>query len=112
MKKYWELWVRYYNVEVETYEEEWISRPRVRPVSLPHINVNFPRKLREDNLIWTRFNIDGLVSQKKWEDIYLYADRKTIEKIDDFVPEWNRKAWLDKTSASWRIYNYTWSKKK
>jgi len=72
-----------------------ISRPRVRPVErLPRdVRVEFPRSLREDNPLGTRFRADVKVCQKHWSDgrskgpPYLRADTDTIVKANDYTPD-------------------------
>ena len=53
-------------VLLETFKEDRISRPRVRPLDVypDNIRVEFPRQLREDNPLGTRFRAVVKVSQK------------------------------------------------
>ncbi|MCX2478370.1 hypothetical protein OQY15_04665 [Pedobacter sp. MC2016-15] len=76
------------------------------------IRVEFPRSLREDNPIGTRFKADLKVSQKSNKSNgfpigppYLVVDVKTIKIVEDFVPEIRLKAVRLKT-ASYRVYMY------
>ena len=103
---YWELWTRHHNLVVETCEVKWTSRPRVRPVWLPDIKVNFPRKLRETYCIGTRFNINAKVTKKPWQAPFLYADKTSIELLEDFQPKIKRKAILKSENPEWKIYEY------
>jgi len=77
-------------VELETCVDENVSRPRVRPLKpFPtSIWVEFPRALRENNPIGTRFRSDVVVCQKHNNDgslrgpLYLRAITKTIVPIN------------------------------
>lgn len=82
-------------VLLETCIDKGISRPRVRPleVFLKDIRVEFPRKLREDNPLGTRFRALVKVSQKTDKatgaprgKIYLVAKPTTIELEADYSP--------------------------
>ena len=57
-------------VLLETFRDGYVSRPRVRPVDvLPGwLKVEFPRHLREENPIGTRFRADVHVRQKHHGD--------------------------------------------
>ena len=71
-------------VELETFVDQNMSRPRVRPLSpFPTaIKVEFPTALREENPIGTRFRSDVVVCQKHNKDgsirgpIYLRSIKK------------------------------------
>lgn len=56
----------YENVVLETCRDEKISRPRVRPIShfSSDLRVEFPRFLREEYPLGTRFRTTVLVCQK------------------------------------------------
>lgn len=79
-------------VLLETCREEdvGITRPRVRPVELlpQWLRVEFPRELRDENPIETRFRADVHVRQKHFSDgrpngkLYLRAENKSICKVD------------------------------
>ena len=53
-------------VLLETFKEARISRPRVRPVEMfaEDIRVEFPRSIREDNPLGTKFRALVKVAQK------------------------------------------------
>ena len=76
-------------VLLETFRDGYVSRPRVRPVDvLPGwLKVEFPRHLREENPIGTRFRADVHVRQKHHGDgtpngpLYLRAENHTIFRI-------------------------------
>ena len=82
-------------VLLETFKEEGISRPRVRPVEMfaDDIRVEFPRSLREDNPTGTKFRALIKVAQKTNKktgktvgDPYLVATDKTIDLVKDYSP--------------------------
>lgn len=82
-------------VLLETFKESRISRPRVRPVKMfaEDIRVEFPRSLREDNPIGTKFRALVKVAQKTNRksgsivgDPYLVATDKTIVLVNDYSP--------------------------
>ena len=83
-------------VLLETFKEATrISRPRVRPVEMfaDDIRVEFPRSLREDNPIGTRFRALVKVAQKTNKKTgkiigvpYLVATDKTIDLVKDYSP--------------------------
>lgn len=93
--------------------ERSISRPRVRPVDvLPNwLRVEFPRHLRDDNPIKTRFRADVHVRQKHNANgtpkgpLYLRADNHTIRKISDYTPNEFVRA-IRRNSISGRAYFY------
>ena len=99
---------------LETFRQASISRPRVRPISeLPQdISVEFPRDLRTNHPIGTRFRADVKVCQKHYSDgkpkgnKYLRADTNTIRLVSDFYPEDKLYAVLDPNSFSDRTYKY------
>jgi 5-methylcytosine-specific restriction endonuclease McrA len=99
-------------VLLETTIDDGISRPRVRPLEYfeKDIRVEFPRYLREENPIGTRFRADVKVCQKTNENgpvgkLYLRADKNTIEKIEEHQPI--RNLFPNKlNTASDRSYEY------
>ena len=101
-------------VELETFVEKNMSRPRVRPLSpFPaEIKVEFPTALRVENPIGTRFRADVVVCQKHNKDgslkgsKYLRSIKKTIVKVDDFTPQHMLMALRKSSSASGRVYEY------
>lgn len=108
---------RFQGVLLETFKpSKGISRPRVRPIELlpRELKVDFPRDLRVDNPIGTRFRADVKVCQKHNSDgsmkglPYLYADRNTICKDEYFRLNRIIKAILKPGSISDRAYEYVW----
>jgi len=101
-------------VELETCIGSKTSRPRVRPLSpFPtNINVKFPRALRVENPIGTRFRADVKVCQKHNKNgtpngqPYLDAKTKTIIKVESFTPEKMLMALQKPNSESGRAYEY------
>jgi hypothetical protein len=100
---------------LETCKDEGISRPRVRVLweQIPNDwRVEFPRKIREEYLIGSRFRADLKVCQKHNSDgtpkgqPYLRADTKTIKHIKDYIPSTTIKAVSRKGSADGRVYDY------
>lgn len=91
-----------------------ITRPRVRPLEeLPaDIRVEFPRPLRENNPIGTRFRADVKVCQKHWSNgspkgpPYLRADTSTIVKVAGFTPLQTMFAFQKAGTISGRAYEY------
>ena len=81
-------------VLLETYYQNGTSRPRVRPLEVfgKNISVEFPRKLREDYPIGTRFRATVKVCQKHnsngfpYGNPYLRAETYSIEREVDFSP--------------------------
>jgi HNH endonuclease len=77
-------------VLLETCRDFRVSRPRVRPVEpLPgRLRVEFPRHLREENPIGTRFRADVYVRRKHHAggspngDVYLRAENNSIVRIE------------------------------
>ncbi len=105
---------RYDGVLLEVIKDEKISRPRVRPLEcFPlEIRVEFPRSLRDENPIGTRFRADVKVSQKTDKEgkpfgsLYLVATNKSIFRIEEFVPSEGMRAVRLKTQSN-RAYKYT-----
>lgn len=103
---------RFEGVLLETIIDNRSTRPRVRPLEYfeKDIRVEFPRNLREDNPIGTRFRGDVKVSQKTKDNqpygsIYLVVTDKSIEKVQDYTPQKLIKARRLNT-ASDRSYEY------
>ena len=99
-------------VLLETFKEARISRPRVRPIEMfaKDIRVEFPRALREDNPLGTKFRALVKVAQKTNKktgkiigDPYLVATDKTIQLIKDYSPIKQIYA----IPISDRLYEYT-----
>lgn len=101
---YWESWDEFTGLIVETCK--WTSRPRVKPLDWPDINVNFPVKLRVDYPIGTRFSINWKVSQKPNQALYLYADKKSIQIVKSYKPRTRVFAEKQNDMISGRVYNY------
>ncbi len=100
---------------VETCRDDGISRPRVHVLCdlIPDDwRVEFPRKLREENPIGSRFRADLKVCQKTNPDgslrgqPYLRADTNTIIPIEDYTPETAIRAIPRQGSKDPRIYDY------
>lgn len=100
---------------LETCKDEGISRPRVRVLwdTIPtEWRVEFPRKIREEYTIGSRFRADLKICQKHNKDgstngqPYLRADTKSIKYIKDFIPSITIKAVSRKGSADGRLYDY------
>jgi 5-methylcytosine-specific restriction endonuclease McrA len=80
-------------VLLETFRDGRVTRPRVRPVEvLPQwLRVEFPRDLREENPIGTRFRADVHVRRKHYPDgrpngdVYLRAENNSIVRVE--LPE-------------------------
>jgi hypothetical protein len=110
----------YQGILLETYVPQRVTRPGVRPISvLPqNVKVEFPRKLRTEHPIGTRFSADVKVCQKHSSDgtpkgnKYLRADTKSISIVGEFIPQNNLFATLDPNSIGDRSYNYIVSTKK
>ncbi len=103
---------RFEGVLLETIKEESVARPRVRPLEYfdRDIRVEFPRHLRENNPIGTRFRSDVKVCQKTkngqpFGNLYLVATDSSIVKIGDFVPKKIIQA-IKLNTASDRAYDY------
>ncbi len=100
---------------LETCRDDGISRPRVRVLwdQIPSDwRVEFPRKIREEYNLGSRFRADIKVCQKHNKDgttkgqRYLRADTKSINHIKDFIPSTTVKAVSRKGSADGRTYDY------
>jgi hypothetical protein len=97
---------------LETTIDNGISRPRVRPIEYfeNDIRVEFPRYLREENPIGTRFRADVKVCQKTSNNkpigqLYLRANTNNIEKIENHKPIRNLFP-IKLNSISDRSYEY------
>src|SRR5262245_41902640 len=100
-------------VMLETCRDDTVSRPRVRPVShFPATTrVWFPRDLREDYPVGTRFLATVKVSQKysagkRKGPPYLSASN--IGVIVASIPDPGLRAKLKRGSKSGRAYYYVW----
>jgi hypothetical protein len=98
---------------LETTRDEGISRPRVRPVvGLPRdIRIEFPRRLREEYPIGTRFRATVKVCQKTKNGLphgppYLRADEESIYVVSEFKPNRRLFAVLRPGTISGRAYDY------
>lgn len=98
---------------IETFRESGISRPRVRPVNAFHrsIRVEFPRKLREEYPIGTRFRAVVKVCQKTNKgtgqligDNYLLAVNGSIELDSSYSPL--RQVFAIPAGFGDRLYTY------
>lgn len=105
----------YENVMLETVKGEDVSRPRVKPVShFPAtVNVWFPRDLRTQFTIGTRFRATVKVSQKRWANSGKpkgkpYLSASNIRVIDESIPNPGMRAKLKPDSKSGRAHSYTW----
>lgn len=85
---------RFEGVLLETCLEKSASRPRVRPLEYFGIDtrVEFPRNLREENPIGTRFRADVKICQKSkngepFGKFYLASTDKSIYKLENFKPD-------------------------
>jgi 5-methylcytosine-specific restriction endonuclease McrA len=103
-------------VLLETCLDKGISRPRVRPfkssVFPEDIRVEFPRNLREENPIGTRFIADLKVLQKTNKGTggligapYLRVNTKTIQIDTSFIPE-SQVIAIRQNTKSDRVYTY------
>lgn len=103
------------NVVLETCCDDDVTRPRVRPIS--HFSADvwvwFPRALREEYPIGTRFRATVKVCQKHWSHNglpkgppYLYASN--IGVIVQSIPDPGLRAKLRPGSVSGRAYYYIW----
>jgi len=102
---------RFEGVLLETIKGKGSSRPRVRPLEyfVEDIRDEFPRSLRDDNPLGTRFRADIKVSQKTkngepWGNPYLVATDSSIVKLD-FKPSKSIKA-IKLNTPSDRAYEY------
>ena len=82
-------------VLLETFQEININRPRVKTVNMfeEDLKVEFPRKLRVDNPLGSRFRALVKVCQKTYKTTgknkggpYLLADKNTITLVEDYSP--------------------------
>jgi hypothetical protein len=104
----------YENVVLETCLDEAISRPRVRCVTVlpPELRVEFPRNLREEYPIETRFKARVKVCQKHLNNgtpngpPYLRADN--IGVIVSSIPDPGLRARIQPGTTSGRAYYYVW----
>ncbi len=105
---------RFEGVLLETIVESKSSRPRVKPLELfsEDFRVEFPRNLRDENPIGTRFRGDLKIAQKtskkdgsKIGKPYLVVTNKSIEIITDYTPEKIIKA-VKLNTVSDRAYKY------
>jgi hypothetical protein len=101
-------------IVVETFRDGKVSRPRVRPVGDyfdREMNVEFPRNLREEFPLGSRFRATVTVAQKHNKDgslrgsPYLVAKKDSIYPIEEYTPLFKIKAVLA-NSKSGRIYDY------
>lgn len=104
-------------VILETCKDNGISRPRVRPyqsnVFPQDIRVEFPRNLREEYPIGTRFIADLKVLQKTSKSTgeligapYLRVNTKTIQIDTSFIPE-SQVIPIRQNTRSDRVYIYS-----
>src|SRR5690606_10862276 len=89
----WSVGDKYEGVLLETVQDLKVSRPRVKSLEYfeSDIRVEFPRHLRDENPIGSRFRADVKVSQKTknnqpYGKPYLVATDKSIIKLSDFSP--------------------------
>ena len=102
------------NVLFETFRDQGVTRPRVRPISDfdQSILVDFPRDLREMFPIGTRFMATAKVCKKHRPDgtpygrSYLYA--KDIALVADSVRDTGLIARVREGSISGLSYQYHW----
>lgn len=112
MKEQLTIGDRFEGVLLETAHDGKVSRPRVRPLEYfdKDIKVEFPRNLRENNPIGTRFRADIKVSQKTkngelYGNPYLVATDSSIVKVENFSPKKTIKA-VKINTVSDRVYEY------
>lgn len=94
MTERFEIGDYYSGVLLETYTDGRTSRPRVRALEhfLDGLKVEFPRALREEHPLGTRFKATVKVSQKHNRDgslrggPYLVASNNSIELENDYSP--------------------------
>lgn len=103
---------RFEGVLLETIVGEKSSRPRVRPLEYfdKDIRVEFPRHLRDDNPIGTRFTADVKVAQKTMNmrphgQHYLVASEPSIIKVESFRTT-SQLIPIKLNTASDRAYKY------
>jgi 5-methylcytosine-specific restriction endonuclease McrA len=103
-------------VLLETCRDHSVSRPRVRPIEpLPGwLRVEFPRHLREQNPIGTRFRADVHVRRKHhadWRpngDVYLRAENQSIVRVEQPDVDDLLFARQKRGTISGRAYEYFW----
>jgi uncharacterized protein YllA (UPF0747 family) len=99
---------RFENVLLETFREfgVGISRPRVRALDerLRSLGVSFPRALREEHPISTRFRADVTYTQQSGKAPYLRTDNKSISVEREFRLNFIEWAIVRPGSASGRSY--------
>jgi hypothetical protein len=101
-------------VQLETFRDYQVSRPRVRPVELlpQWLKVEFPRDLREANPIGTVFRADVYVRQKHYPNgapkgpLYLRAENSTITKLAEPTTNEVQVARQQRGTISGRAYEY------
>lgn len=103
----------YQDVMLETCRDSKVSRPRVRPVShFPaETRVWFPRELREEYPIGTRFRATVKVSQRYTGGKAkgpLYLSASNVGVIVASIPDPGLRAKIKPGSKSGRAYNYVW----
>lgn len=104
----------YDGVMVETVGDGKVTRPRLRPVShfLPDAMVEFPRDIREDFPIGTRFRIAARDCQKHWADGTWkgrpYLQVTEIGVIVRSIPDPGVRAKIKPGAVSGRAYYYVW----
>ena len=102
-------------VMLETCKDDDVTRPRVRCVShFPSdVRVEFPRKLREDYPIGTRFKASVKVCQKHWDHDGApkgppYLRATAIGIIVASIPDPGMRAQIVPGTLSGRSYFYIW----
>jgi hypothetical protein len=106
----------YHQILLETCLDPDVSRPRVRAVSgFPaDTRVEFPRSLREQFPIGTRFIASVKVAQKHMANgtpkgaPYLVAAKDSIGVVRSSVQDSGLRAVLKPGSVSGRAYSYVW----
>jgi len=96
-------------VQLETFREKGISRPRVRPVGeqFRSLRVEFPRDIRSEHPIGTRFYADVIYLIKIGKkQPYLRADTSSISVVRSFKLNFIEHAILRPDSISGRSYYY------
>jgi 5-methylcytosine-specific restriction endonuclease McrA len=106
-------------VLLETCRDFRVTRPRVRPVgALPQrLRVEFPRHLREEAPIGTRFRADVHVRRKHHPDgspngdVYLRAENHSIVQVEQPAADELLFARQKPGTISGRSYEYHWIKR-
>ncbi|HOX97057.1 MAG TPA: HNH endonuclease signature motif containing protein [bacterium] len=103
----WNVGDRYEGLILETCKDVGITRPRVSPLEDSKIKVKFPRHLREEYPLGTRFQANVVVAQKMkngklYGDPYLVAETKSITLIKNYTPE----KIIDIVKLGDRVYKY------